>query len=66
MDSVQRDNIMNEIRCRRDEPVAPPSQYPDDDEFDRWLDTARENWAKAHQVSAHEVNIVCSMDILPA
>jgi hypothetical protein len=64
MDSIQHDNIMNEIRCRRDEPLAPPSQYPDDDEFDWWLDIAREKWAKDHQVSANEVNIVCSMAIL--
>jgi len=64
MDSVQRDKIMNEIRCRRDEPIAPPSQYPDDDAFDQWLDIARENWARDRQLSANEINIICSMALI--
>ena len=64
MDSVQRDKIMNEIRCRRDEPIAPPSQYPGDDAFDQWLDIARENWARDRQLSANEINIICSMALI--
>ncbi len=64
IDSVQRDKIMNEIRCYRDEPIAPPARYPEDDAFDQWLDIARENWARDHQLSANEINIVCSMALI--
>lgn len=64
MDSVQRDKIMDEIRCHRNEPIAPVSQYPDDDTFDQWLDTARENWARNRQSSANEINIICAIALI--
>lgn len=64
LDSIQRDTIMDVIRCRRDEPIAPPSHYPNDDEFDLWLDRSRENWAREHAIPAGEISIVCSMALV--
>lgn len=64
MDNIQRDAIMNTIRCRRDEPVVSPSQYPDDDTFDQWLNRARETWAKEHSYAIDEIGIVCSLGLI--
>lgn len=64
LDSMQRDKIMAAIRCGRDEPVAPPSHYPDDDDFDQWLDRARANWAKSHGAPVGEISIICSMALV--
>lgn len=43
-DAELRDRIMEAIRCGRDEPAAPASLYPDDDAFDRWIDSSRHEW----------------------
>lgn len=66
MDNIQRDAIMNAIRCKRDEPIAPPSQYPDDDMFDQWLDRSRDTWAKEHGFAVNEIGIVCSLVLVSA
>ncbi|MEQ8675347.1 MAG: helicase-related protein [Aggregatilineales bacterium] len=66
MDNIQRDGIMNAIRCKRDEPIAPPSKYPDDDMYDRWLDRSRETWAKEHTFALNEIGIVCSLVLVSA
>lgn len=63
-DYNQQDAIMRMIRCRRSEPVVSPSKYPDDDEFDAWLDRSRTTWAAEHHFAANEVGIVCSMALI--
>lgn len=62
----ERDAIMNIIRCERDEPLAPPSTYPDDDSYDRWLDNARLSWVEMHKLKVHDAEIVCSLALVRA
>jgi superfamily II DNA or RNA helicase len=64
MDNIRRDAIMNVIRCKHDEPIAPPSKYPDDDVLDEWLDRSLETWAQEHDVALNEIGIVCSLAIV--
>lgn len=64
-DNIQRDLIMEKIRCRRDEIIAPVSKYPDDDVFDSWLEQSRTNWAKANNIPLDEIYIVCSLALIP-
>ena len=64
LDSEQRDEIMNAVRCRRDEPVAPLPHYPDEDAFDQWLERARAAWARTHGFPVGEIGIICSMALV--
>lgn len=55
---------MNAIRCGRDEPLVPPSVYPDDDQYDGWLDRARLTWTAARKVNADDADIVCALALV--
>ena len=63
-DHEDRDAIMNVIRCGRDEPLAPPSVYPDDDRYDRWLDNARASWTQGRGMKPEDAEIVCSLALI--
>ena len=61
----RREVAMQAIRCGNDEPKAPASIYPDDDEFDAWIERARQNWAISQNLPANKLHIVCAMALLP-
>jgi len=61
----RREVAMQAIRCGNDEPKAPASIYPDDDEFDAWIERARQNWAISQNLPANKLQIVCAMALLP-
>ncbi|MGQ9889364.1 MAG: DEAD/DEAH box helicase family protein, partial [Aggregatilineales bacterium] len=65
LDSEQRDEIMEIIRCEPEEPLAPMGIYPSDDAFDEWIDAARAVWARARDFAPESVRVVCSMALLP-
>jgi hypothetical protein len=57
---------MKIIRCSRSEPKTAVEAYPDDDEFDQWIEIAKVNWAEHLAVTEiHRVTIVCVMALMP-
>jgi hypothetical protein len=64
-DGDRREVAMQAIRCDVDEPKAPVKYYPDDDEFDIWIEKARQTWARLQDVPAHRLQIVCVMALIP-
>jgi superfamily II DNA or RNA helicase len=64
-DGDRREVAMQAIRCDVDEPKAPADCYPEDDEFDDWIEKARQTWARLQDVPAQRLQIVCAMALLP-
>lgn len=62
--SYRRDEVMRLIRCLPDTPKAPPDRYPEDDEFDAWIERARERWAEQHHISPSRLQIVCALALV--
>ncbi len=63
-DGDKREIAMRAIRCSVDEPKAPAHLYPEDDEFDLWIERARQNWAQKHKVQPAGLQIICAMALL--
>ncbi len=63
-ESFRRDEVMRLIRCSPEEPKAPFSQYPDDDEFDAWIERARNRWAERCGVPSSRLQIVCALALV--
>lgn len=63
-ESYRRDEVMRLIRCLPDTPKAPFDQYPDDDEFDTWIERARERWAEQCHISPSRLQIVCALALI--
>lgn len=64
-DGDRREVAMQAIRCDVDEPKAPAACYPTDDEFDTWIENARQTWARLQEVPDHKMQIVCAMALIP-
>ncbi len=63
-ESFRRDEVMRLIRCLPDTPKAPFDRYPDDDEFDAWIERARKRWAEQHSISPSRLQIVCTLALV--
>lgn len=63
-ESFRRDDVMRLIRCSPDTPKAPFDQYPDDDEFDAWIERARKRWAEQCHISPARLQIVCALALV--
>jgi len=64
-DGDRREEALKAIRCDVDEPKAPVECYPEDDEYDAWIEKARQTWARLQDVPAQRLQIVCAMALLP-
>ena len=64
-DGDRREVAMQAIRCDVDEPKAPVKYYPNDDEFDIWIEKARQTWARLQDIPAHRLQIICVMALIP-
>jgi hypothetical protein len=65
-DGDRREIAMQAIRCNLDEPKAPAHLYPDDDDFDSWIERSRQSWADFSGIPAHRLQIICAMALIPA
>jgi len=65
INSDNPDAIMKEIRCERHEPRAPFNLYPEDDEFDEWIEMAKLSWTATHNVEAGRIQIICALALIP-
>ncbi|NDJ33374.1 MAG: hypothetical protein GYB64_01770, partial [Chloroflexi bacterium] len=65
-DHEARDRIMDGIRCEEETPLARASLYPTDDEFDQWIERARQAWAEEHKCDARDVTYIAAMALMHA
>ena len=65
-ESRRRDDVMRIIRCFPETPKAPFDVYPTDDEFDLWIERARDHWAAQNGLDPEKLKILCALALLPA
>lgn len=61
----RRDEALRVIRCEPDEKIAPAHLYPLDDDFDEWIENARQSWAAHVEVPPQKLQIICALALLP-
>src|SRR5690606_8586256 len=49
-ESHRRDDAMRLVRCFPETPKASFESYPNEDEFDTWIERTRRNWAEQHDL----------------
>lgn len=64
-ESRRRDDVMRIIRCLPDTAKASFETYPDDDEFDRWIERARNQWAVQNGFDIARLQVICALAIVP-
>lgn len=64
-ESRRKDDVMRIIRCLPDTPKAPFDIYPSDDEFDRWIERSRNQWAEQNGLEPGKLKLVCALALLP-
>jgi superfamily II DNA or RNA helicase len=65
INSENPDEIMKVIRPEYSEMRAPFAIYPNDDEFDVWIETSKVNWAEANNFDTGKIQIICAMALIP-
>jgi hypothetical protein len=65
-DSRRRDDAMRIIRCFPETPKATFESYPADDEFDTWIERARQQWANQNGLDPSKLQVICAMALIPA
>lgn len=64
LDTEQRDQIIQRIRCSPNTPIA--LHMPDDNAFDQWIDAGRASWCRQHGYSEDEVQVICALALVGA
>lgn len=65
-ESLRREAVMNLIRCEPDTERAPFDVYPEEDDFDAWIERTRENWAQHNGIDdPSRLQIVCALALVP-
>jgi hypothetical protein len=65
INSENPDEIMKAIRPEHNETRAPIALYPEDDEFDEWIENAKINWSEANNYDIGKIQVVCAMALIP-
>ena len=60
----RRETAMKAIRCTEDEEMVPANHYPLPDEFDDWIENARQCWAKIQEIQPQKLQIICAMALI--
>ncbi len=63
-ESMRRDEVMRAIRCVPDTPKAGFENYPDDDRFDAWIESARTQWADKIGVPPERFQVICALALV--
>jgi superfamily II DNA/RNA helicase len=64
-ESHRRDDVMRAIRCQPDTPRASFASYPNEDDFDLWIEQARRFWAEKNGLDPAKFQVVCALAIIP-
>lgn len=63
-ESYRRDEVMHLIRCFPETPKASPDEYPDDNQFDHWVEQTRIKWAETMNLPPERFQIVCALGLV--
>jgi superfamily II DNA or RNA helicase len=63
-ESWRREDIMRAIRCLPETPKASFDLYPNDDEFDAWIENTREKWAKQMNIQPYQMKVLCALALV--
>lgn len=59
LDAEQRDQTIAKIRCSPNAPIA--SDMPDDNSFDQWIESGRDEWCRRRGYGEDEVQVICAL-----
>ncbi len=63
-ESWRRDDVMRAIRCFPETPKAPAEMYPTPDDFDAWIEAARNQWAALQGLDPTKLQVVCALALV--
>lgn len=64
-ESNRRDDVMRIIRCLPETAKATFESYPNEDEFDLWIERTRQHWADQNGLDPGKFQVICAMAIVP-
>jgi hypothetical protein len=64
-ESRRRDDVMRVVRCLPETPKAKFETYPNEDEFDLWIERARHQWAKQNGLDSTKLQLLCALALVP-
>ena len=64
-ESRRRDDVMRIVRCLPETPKASFETYPNEDEFDLWIERARHYWAKQNGLDPAKLQLLCALALVP-
>ena len=56
---------MRMIRCLPETPKATFESYPQEDEFDLWIERARQYWAEKNGLDHAKLQVICALALVP-
>jgi hypothetical protein len=63
-ESWRRDEVMRAIHCLPETSKAPFDVYPDDDNFDVWIERTRQQWGEKIGVDPLKFQVVCALALV--
>ena len=61
----RRDDVMRIIRCLPDTPKASFETYPNENDFDIWIERARNQWASQNELDPSKLQVICALALVP-
>jgi hypothetical protein len=56
---------MRIIRCFPETPKASFETYPNEDDFDLWIEHARQHWAAQNGLDPAKLQVICALAVVP-
>ncbi len=63
-ESNRRDDVMRIIRCLPETAKSSFESYPQEDEFDIWLERAHRYWAEQNGLEQAKLQVICVLDLV--
>jgi superfamily II DNA or RNA helicase len=64
-ESNRRDDVMRIIRCLPETAKATFESFPQEDEFDLWIERTRLNWTKQNGLDSGKIQVICALALVP-
>lgn len=64
-ESYRRDDVMRIIRCLPETAKATFESFPQEDEFDLWIERTRLNWTKQNGLDSGKIQVICALALVP-
>lgn len=60
----RRDDVMRIIRCFPDTPKASFETYPNENDFDIWIERTRHQWAAQNGLDPAKLQVICALALV--